>query len=793
MQLAQWVNSQRTYAKNFIEGNEGRKPSTSAEKIARLHSIGFLFTVTKHNLAVEKYLKRLDSTKRTGSKPTAPQHQQLIWEQRFGELIQYKKRFGDTRIPATWPENQQLASWTRSQRGYFRNFVNGKKYAFITEEKIVKLRSIGFDFNPGGMDKASERYFKTGIITSLKSEERGNEEDYHAPPAKHSTKSGRAVKKPRKMEDVYSYEYIQKVGKKARLEEDYSSDDGKAQLFASFDEIPFDQAAVSTLNNNVAKADSMLLDKNSGDEDGHDDEKEWLEKVAVQLGADTSTLQRQKMYVRNARSTSSSLSLDRYKGRQPSMKSDVASICSSSTYTADNTTSKTYHGGASLKQPPESVLVSQPKPTVAYSSLSLLSDIAEGDRHGRLVFWKNDGSSKIGETIMEKDATWVEVIIDGTVKKYRASQLLVVPSDKYKIGDTGPSSPQKESCDKSSSRSEKKSGPTLSAAAVDNLFCWFCDDCDTNNKVCDSFCHSCKTLRGEQATRSALLEIVDKVVEKALDDTTITVKEAMKSISSSERPSIPEELIVYILNLFSGKEVEFPDLSCDVETYFYWLCGSCKMQNSYNRSICAACTQDKSLSERSPLLKVAEEAAMNCESTDDALSQVPKRERALITRVVLDGLVSCVFMIEGRNGQLRRCRKHKKEGYDYCESHIHPSLVKEPPNDLLESIPEESLPQEDDESLSNESQENGEVGPTSQSKIAAISEMLPSFLSGMEQPLDNSNRWTINCIEDSLLAAGGAFPLGMKVRRFFPGYGFHDGRTIKVVVSITPMQICIIF
>ena len=37
-------------------------------------------------------------------------------------------------------------------------------------------------------------------------------------------------------------------------------------------------------------------------------------------------------------------------------------------------------------------------------------------------------------------------------------------------------------------------------------------------------------------------------------------------------------------------------------------------------------------------------------------------------------------------------------------------------------------------------------------------------------------------VEDSILSqTTGPFPLGLMVRKFFPHYGFHDGRIIKIL------------
>lgn len=45
-----------------------------------------------------------------------PDAWQIQWNERFEELLEYKQRFGDTRVPKEWPENRKLAGWVRKQR-----------------------------------------------------------------------------------------------------------------------------------------------------------------------------------------------------------------------------------------------------------------------------------------------------------------------------------------------------------------------------------------------------------------------------------------------------------------------------------------------------------------------------------------------------------------------------------------------------------------------------------------------------------------------------------------------------
>lgn len=69
------------------------------------------------------------------------------WDQRFSELKEYKRKYGDANVPFGFEENAQLASWVASQRAYYKNYTEGKERAYINAEKIAKLKSVGFVFS----------------------------------------------------------------------------------------------------------------------------------------------------------------------------------------------------------------------------------------------------------------------------------------------------------------------------------------------------------------------------------------------------------------------------------------------------------------------------------------------------------------------------------------------------------------------------------------------------------------------------------------------------------------------
>ena len=59
------------------------------------------------------------------------------WDERFEELVCYKRKYGDCNVPALWRENQQLGRWMHKQRQ-----LRGK----LGKERVRRLNSIGFQW-----------------------------------------------------------------------------------------------------------------------------------------------------------------------------------------------------------------------------------------------------------------------------------------------------------------------------------------------------------------------------------------------------------------------------------------------------------------------------------------------------------------------------------------------------------------------------------------------------------------------------------------------------------------------
>ena len=68
------------------------------------------------------------------------------WEESFQRLVHYKSEFGHVNVPVSYktPDGLSLGCWCNTQRRIYRGNLNG----ILTEERIKKLNSIGFLWNP---------------------------------------------------------------------------------------------------------------------------------------------------------------------------------------------------------------------------------------------------------------------------------------------------------------------------------------------------------------------------------------------------------------------------------------------------------------------------------------------------------------------------------------------------------------------------------------------------------------------------------------------------------------------
>jgi hypothetical protein len=112
--LANWVATQRYQYKLHLEGNIS---SMTLSRIRELEGIGFEWGVF------------------------------TAWEDRLGELTDYRKIHGHCNVPKSHSKNTKLATWVANQRTYYRLQVEGKRSP-MTLSRIQALESLGFDWKP---------------------------------------------------------------------------------------------------------------------------------------------------------------------------------------------------------------------------------------------------------------------------------------------------------------------------------------------------------------------------------------------------------------------------------------------------------------------------------------------------------------------------------------------------------------------------------------------------------------------------------------------------------------------
>eukprot|EP00978_Attheya_sp_CCMP212_P002370 scaffold4862_cov70-Attheya_sp.AAC.1 len=113
-QLGRWVNTQR---RQYRLLKEGKHSALTSERREKLESIGFTYICRPS--------------------PTI-----ISWDQRFQELVDFKKVNGHTIVPT---RSGPLGSWVSYQRTQYRLLKEGKQ-SLLTIERCEKLECIGFTF-----------------------------------------------------------------------------------------------------------------------------------------------------------------------------------------------------------------------------------------------------------------------------------------------------------------------------------------------------------------------------------------------------------------------------------------------------------------------------------------------------------------------------------------------------------------------------------------------------------------------------------------------------------------------
>jgi len=122
VRLGVWVSRQKSLYKNFMEGKDNVR--ITQERIYQLNSIGFEWGLRK------------DET-----------HEDA-WNQNFDLLREFHQKHGNYCIPYNFQvDSVRLGAWVSRQRQYHKKLMEGKGKAFITQERIDRLSSIGFEWS----------------------------------------------------------------------------------------------------------------------------------------------------------------------------------------------------------------------------------------------------------------------------------------------------------------------------------------------------------------------------------------------------------------------------------------------------------------------------------------------------------------------------------------------------------------------------------------------------------------------------------------------------------------------
>lgn len=74
----------------------------------------------------------------------------VSWDERFGELQAFKKKFKHCDVPARWQPNKELGVWVGEQRKF-------KRKGLLNAARVSRLEQVGFDWEP--LDAAWELHF----------------------------------------------------------------------------------------------------------------------------------------------------------------------------------------------------------------------------------------------------------------------------------------------------------------------------------------------------------------------------------------------------------------------------------------------------------------------------------------------------------------------------------------------------------------------------------------------------------------------------------------------------------
>uniref|UniRef100_A0A7S3VDT3 Helicase-associated domain-containing protein n=1 Tax=Chaetoceros debilis TaxID=122233 RepID=A0A7S3VDT3_9STRA len=115
-QLGHWVMTQR---RQFQLIKKGKASRMNQIRIDMLNQIDFHWSVRKNP--------------------------KVMWETRYGEMLEYKELHGNCLVPQRYQENAQLGIWVNTQRRNYKLLMEDKK-SCMTKDRLDKLTQIGFSW-----------------------------------------------------------------------------------------------------------------------------------------------------------------------------------------------------------------------------------------------------------------------------------------------------------------------------------------------------------------------------------------------------------------------------------------------------------------------------------------------------------------------------------------------------------------------------------------------------------------------------------------------------------------------
>ena len=138
--LLRWVSDQQTQYKNVLTGQGTTAPTLTRERIELLDSIGFEWN-------------RPSEMRKTGVRDDQ------MWNLKLEQLRAFQQQHGHCRVPQKYAVDPSFGQWIAHQRYYKKHFDKGVSSSGITQERIDKLDSIGFEWEiRGGRSSWNQKF-----------------------------------------------------------------------------------------------------------------------------------------------------------------------------------------------------------------------------------------------------------------------------------------------------------------------------------------------------------------------------------------------------------------------------------------------------------------------------------------------------------------------------------------------------------------------------------------------------------------------------------------------------------